>query len=1115
MGAQSIPPGNLRKIAEDKLAGYSLPAKALVLSDEELLHEFQVHQIELEMQNEELRKSHLALEESRDRYLDLYEFAPICYATIGRNGMIGEINLTGCDLLGVKRAKLINRRFSRFVALQDRDRWHRLFLNMMEREDFERQAFDLEMVRDDGTAFYVLFDCRRRGEADSQAVLRVALVDITELKLAEAKSRSDEEQLRSLFENAPTGMVAIDPDNGRILRANHIACEMWGYAADEFLTKTATDITYPDDLAESLLRNEQLACGRINKQRFEKRYLRKDGSHFWGETCVSTLKDAGGKTSLFIGNTIDITKRRNTESEFLKFFSLTPDLVCIASTSGYFLRINARWKEKLGYPEHEMLSTPFLDFVHPEDRIATVKEMEQLKSENQTFHFTNRYRCKDGSYVYLEWSATPDVERNQLFAIARDISERMKIDALLLENSKLLDEAQMIAGLGTYVVDIRTGQWESSDILDRIFGIGETYGRSVEGWEMLIHPDDRKMMSEYFRNDVLGKGVSFDKEYRITRHDDRTVRWVHGLGKLEFDSRGCPVKMLGTIQDITEKKKIEAELRIASVTFKSHEGMTITDKDMMILKVNPTFTRITGYTEEEVIGKNPRILGSGRQDASFYHSMWESINSNGAWEGRIWDRRKNGEIYPAHLTISAVKDNSGSVINYVGVFTDSTDSQAAEDEIKQLAFYDFLTGLPNRRLLVDRLMQSMASSMRTGKEGALLFIDLDNFKIINDTMGHAMGDMLLQQVAERLKSCVRVGDTVARMGGDEFVVMLDDLSEQSLEAAAQAEVIGQKVLATLNQPYRLGRKEFYNSPSIGIALFNNNQRGFDELFKQADIAMYQAKQAGRNTLRFFDPQMQEAISVRAAIEDELHNALENHQFYLHYQIQVDHLQRPFGAEALIRWMHPERGLVSPAEFIPIAEETGLILPIGKWVLETACAQLSAWQRNVQTRELILSVNVSAKQFRQADFVAQVQAVIQRYAIHPARLKLELTESILLDNMQSIIATMKAINALGVRFSLDDFGTGYSSLQYLKQLPLHQLKIDQSFVRDLAVDSSDKAIVNTIIAMAHSLNLEVIAEGVETEGQRQYLEIAGCTHYQGYLFGKPMPIKQFTGLLEQG
>jgi diguanylate cyclase (GGDEF)-like protein/PAS domain S-box-containing protein len=557
--------------------------------------------------------------------------------------------------------------------------------------------------------------------------------------------------------------------------------------------------------------------------------------------------------------------------------------------------------------------------------------------------------------------------------------------------------------------------------------------------------------------------------------------------------------------------RVDEQLRVAAIAFETQEGMLITDANNVILRVNRAFTNITGYPPEEVVGKNPRILSSGCQDANFYAAMWKSINNTGAWKGEIWNRRKNGEIFTEYLNITAVRNQNGTVTNYVATLSEITGIHEAADEIRHLAFYDLLTGLPNRRLFMDRLQQAFSSSARSGKEGALLIIDLDNFKTLNDTLGHYIGDLLLQQVAQRLESCVREGDTVARLGGDEFVVILEDLSEKNLVAAAQTEDVGDKILDLLTQPYQLASHEYRSTPSIGAALFNGHQQSIDELLKQADIAMYQAKKAGRNTLRFFDPQMQETINARVALERELRKALESQQFQLYYQVQVDSSYRPFGAEALIRWLHPERGLISPAQFIPLAEETGLILPLGQWVLETACAQIKAWQQDALTSDLVLSVNVSAKQFHQADFVAKVQAAVQRHSINPMLLKIELTESMLLEEIEDTIATMNALKEIGVRFSLDDFGTGYSSLQYLKQLPLDQLKIDQSFVRDLASDSSDRAIVLTIIAMARSLNLDVIAEGVETEEQRQILLNKGCTHYQGYLFGEPIPINLFPAV----
>ncbi len=567
-------------------------------------------------------------------------------------------------------------------------------------------------------------------------------------------------------------------------------------------------------------------------------------------------------------------------------------------------------------------------------------------------------------------------------------------------------------------------------------------------------------------------------------------------------------------QNIIERKLAETDLRIAATAFESQQPIIITDFKSVIQRVNKAFTNSTGYAPEEVVGQTPRLFKSGIHDANFYQAMWDSIAQNGTWQGEIWDRRKNGEIYPKWLTISSVKGDDGIVTHYVGTHLDITERKEAEAKIRQLAFHDPLTQLPNRQLLLDRLRHALASSVRSGRKGALLFIDLDNFKTLNDTLGHVMGDMLLKQVAERLATSVREGDTVARLGGDEFVVMLEDLSEQAIDAAEHVEVIGEKILAVVSEDYRLGTQAYRITTSIGATLFLDHQQDTEELLKQADIAMYQAKKAGRNTLRFFDRKMQEAINTRVALEGELQKALDDRQFRLHYQVQVDSSGRAFGAEVLLRWIHPERGMVSPAQFIPLAEETGLILPIGLWVLETACTQLKSWTQQEQARNLVLSVNISARQFHQTCFVEQVRAAVKRHAINPNLLKLELTESLLLENTEDTIATMNDLKAIGVQLSLDDFGTGYSSLQYLKMLPLDQIKIDRSFVQDITTDANDAAIVQTIIAMTEALGLDVIAEGVETEEQLEFLNLRGCSAYQGYLFGKPVSIEEFEAKLRQ-
>jgi diguanylate cyclase (GGDEF)-like protein/PAS domain S-box-containing protein len=566
-------------------------------------------------------------------------------------------------------------------------------------------------------------------------------------------------------------------------------------------------------------------------------------------------------------------------------------------------------------------------------------------------------------------------------------------------------------------------------------------------------------------------------------------------------------------RDITESKQAEQALSIAATAFEVQESIIITDAHKVILRVNHSFTRLTGYSAEEAIGQTPALIKSGMQDAGFYRQMWEALNRDHAWQGEIWNRRKNGEIHPVWLAITAVTNGEGEVTNYVGACSDLSQYKQDEAAIHSLAYYDPLTSLPNRRLLLDRLQHVFSASSRHHNHGALLFIDLDNFKSLNDTKGHNIGDLLLVEVASRLHACVREADTIARLGGDEFVVLLESLSEDPLQAAAQTDAVCDQIFTAFRQPYSLRGYEYHGSASIGISLFRNQEATVNEMLKRADAAMYQAKSAGRNTLRFYDPAMQAELEACAVLESDLRCALQGNQFRLYYQVQVDHTGLVLGAEALIRWQHPQRGLVSPIAFIPLAEEMGLILNIGQWVLETACVQLKTWESDPLTRKLQLAVNVSARQFHQPDFVEQVRQTLRIHPFTPGRLKLELTESMVLDNINDVIVKMQALREVGVRFSMDDFGTGYSSLSYLTQLPLDQLKIDQSFVRNIDVKQSDAVIVQTIIGMAHNLGMEVIAEGVETENQRAFLEQHGCALCQGYLFGKPVPIEAFEARLK--
>ena len=678
-------------------------------------------------------------------------------------------------------------------------------------------------------------------------------------------------------------------------------------------------------------------------------------------------------------------------------FDMAGDAIIACSEQGVALECNQAAVELFDCTREQLLGTTPLDWspdVQPNGRQSAEMVAEiftRVKAQGEA-HFEWENRRSDGSSLPVDVVIRlAQIEGQLLFIVnSRDIVERKRIENALQKSEHLLKESQSVAGLGSYVFDVPTGRWENSDFFDKLFGIDQTYERSVDGWAALIHPDDRKVMIAYFTNVVLALGQSFDKEYRIVRHDDKAVRWVHGLGKLEFDDLGHPVKMYGTIQDVTHRK-------------------------------------------------------------------------------------------------------------------------AADEQIKELAFYDPLTRLPNRRLLMERLNHALAATILNQREGALIFADLDNFKTVNDTHGHDIGDQLLRQVAERLATSFREADTVARIGGDEFVMVLDDLSENPEEAATQAESVGKKVLAALGEPYHISGREFRSTPSIGITLFADQREGVDELMRQADIAMYQAKAAGRNTVRFFDPDLQASVKARTLMEDDLRHGITNNQFLLHYQPQVDSGE-VVGAEALIRWIHPRRGMVSPSEFIPLAEETGLILPLGKWVLETACKQIADWGKRGETAGITVAVNVSARQFRQPDFVEEILEALERGKADPRRLKLELTESMLVDNIEDVVAKMTKLKSLGLSFSLDDFGTGYSSLSYLKRLPLDQLKIDQSFVLDLLADSNNGAIAQTIIALGQTMGLSVIAEGVETEEQRDFLVELGCPAYQGYLFSRPLPVQEFEKLL---
>lgn len=575
-----------------------------------------------------------------------------------------------------------------------------------------------------------------------------------------------------------------------------------------------------------------------------------------------------------------------------------------------------------------------------------------------------------------------------------------------------------------------------------------------------------------------------------------------------FNRCGDPNGVMVIGRNVTEKKTAERNLRVADAVMESQEAIIISDANNRIIYINDAYSKLTGYSKQDSLGKKTDIVKSGCHDQAFYQQMWHELSHNKFWQGEIWDRRKNGEIYPKWLTINAVAGPDGVIHNYVGSFTDLSEHKEAKDAIYRLAFYDPLTALPNRRLLNDRMQLALSNSNRSLYYGAVLMMDIDHFKFINDTMGHAVGDLLLIELAQCLKNCIREGDTVSRLGGDEFVILLEILSKDARQATLHAEIIAQKILMSASAPFLINGKELHCTLSIGVSMFSMPSTSCEEMLKRADVAMYQAKSAGRNGVSFYDPSLHHALEARLTLMSELHHALSKNQLKLYYQAQVDSAYQIVGAEALLRWQHPQRGLVAPDAFISLAEESGLIVPIGMWVLMSACKQLKLWEQSPATAHITIAVNVSAKQFGQADFVEQVCAILDETGIKASLLKIELTESLVLVDVKKTIKKMESLKLLGISFAIDDFGTGYSSLSYLKKLPISQLKIDRSFVIDIDINQSDAIIAKTIIGMASSFGFSVIAEGVETEAQRVCLEALGCFTYQGYLFSKPLPLRKF-------
>ncbi len=772
---------------------------------------------------------------------------------------------------------------------------------------------------------------------------------------------------------------------------------------------------------------------------------------------------------------------------------------------------DALWKIGGYEPGDIPLGSDFMMLIHPSDR-KRIAEMNHMRLLG--FAQPSRYEAlglaKKGHPVPVEIaSANYRDDSERIVTLVIDITERKKAEEALAKSQEdykeLVESVQAIVWKADPYGNFTFVSHEAETLLG--YRLSE-WTTKEDFWKQIIYPDDRNWACEHFHNESL-KLQSFIFDYRVIAADGRIV-WLQHMVKVIPNRSGFrPQELVGVMLDISERKKAEAGLRLSRQVFENTaEGILITDANFHVLEANLAYTKITGYQKDEIVGRPLKVLSAGLHDRKYYDSIWHRIETQGQWVGEIWNLRKNGEKYPEWLSISTAKDAKGVVQNYVAVFSDISQRKRSEERLQFLANHDALTRLPNRALLHEKGELAVVRAQRNQTKLAILFIDLDRFKIINDTLGHQTGDVLLQEVAKRLQSCLRESDVVARQGGDEFVVMIEDFADEQFLAD-----VARKIMSVLSHPFVLMNQELYVTASIGISIFPDDGVDIFSLLKHADVAMYRAKENGKNTFHFYAADSNFHSVALLELENSLRRALERNEFVLHYQPKVDlRTQKIVGAEALLRWQHLDLGLLSPSQFIKLAEETGLVIDIGGWVLREACREAVAWQ-TLSEEPIRVAVNLSARQFRESNLNQHIAEALADSGLTPDCLELEITESMIMQNVEHAISLLQHFRALGTHVLIDDFGTGYSSLGYLKQFPIDSLKIDSSFVRDIPQDSDDMAITQAIIAMAHSLHIKVIAEGVENKEQLDFLKEQECDQIQGFIFSQPLPAQEFSLLLK--
>tara|TARA_R110000851_G_scaffold1274_1_gene4494 strand:+ start:121562 stop:124849 length:3288 start_codon:yes stop_codon:yes gene_type:complete len=937
------------------------------------------------------------------------------------------------------------------------------------------------------------------------------------------KSSFDNQILFTSISNGTTDAFIFADANRDIISVNRNLEIMLGYSADELVGENVS-ILY-----RSIEEYEQYGQMYFNQTAEEKvkpydvNYQHKDGSIIVGETSRIVVKDVDGQIQGYMGLIRDVTERNKIEKE-LQASQAALDYHIQNTPLGYISRdknsncieMNKSAEVIFGYSEDEVKGRCLLDLLVPAAIRADVENViQQLLQNNKGSININENITKDGRSIICEWHNTPIVNENGevvgVKSLIQDITEIRQSQIALLETQHKLKvqnrryaEVLWGADIGTWEWNALTGKVIFNERWAEMLGysLQELEPISLDTWEQRLHPDDVNKTKDMLMRCSVGKTETLECEFRM-QHKNGDWIWILDRGRgVQWTNDGKAIRLSGTHQDITKSKQTEEEIKLAASVFTyARECITITDTHGVIVDVNDAFCVTTGYARDEVIGQNPRLLQSGRHSRKFYKQMWGSLEKNGHWTGEIWNKRKNGQVYPELLTISSVLDDVGIVKNYVALFNDTTQIKEHQEQLERIAHYDALTRLPNRTLLLDRLTQSIKHTKRQKSLLVVAFLDLDGFKEVNDTYGHGVGDELLIAVSTRMKAVLSNDDSLARVGGDEFVAVIGNV-----ETLESCEPLFEQLLLAASEPIFLGGIKLEISVSIGVATFPQDGTDADQLIRIADQAMYAAKQEGKNRYRLYDSEYNTNL-VRYHEKLELvRMALEKNEFILYYQPKVNMKTGVIiGVEALIRWQSPERGLVAPNEFLPVIENHVLSIALGEWVIGTALSQIAAWQ--TMGLDIPVSVNISGLQLQSEDFTTRLAELLAAFPeVAPSSLELEVLETSAIGDVQQVSETMHACIKLGVSFALDDFGTGYSSLSHLRRLPANLIKIDQTFVRDMLIDLNDLVVVESVVALSRSFKRDVIAEGVETIAHGTALLELGCELAQGYAIARPMMAK---------